>query len=79
MDDLRETQEAARNVRGRRLRSLKQHRAILRAVEARDPETADLRMREHITEMEGLAFATKEWRSETADPASSPPDLGVSE
>jgi hypothetical protein len=36
-------------------------------------------MREHITEMEGLVFATKEWLSGTADPASSSPDLGVSE
>ena len=79
MDRLQETREASLNTGGRPLRSLKQHRAILRAVEARDPETAELRMREHITEMEGLAFATKEWRSGTADPASSSPDLGVSE
>jgi hypothetical protein len=48
-------------------------------VEARDPETADVRMREHIMEMEGLAFATNEWRSGTADPVSPLPDLGVSE
>ena len=79
MDRLQETREASLNTGGRPLRSLKQHRAILRAVEARDPETAELRMREHITEMEGLAFATKEWRSGTADPASPPPELGVSE
>lgn len=79
MDRLQETRKASLNTGGRPLRSLKQHRAILRAVEARDPETAELRMREHITEMEGLAFATKEWRSGTADPASPPPDLGVSE
>ena len=62
---------------GRPLRSLKQHRAILRAVEARNPEEAELRMREHITEMEQLAFATTEWHSGAANPATPAPDSGV--
>ena len=79
MDHLQETRVASLNTGGRPLRSLKQHRAILRAVESRDAETAEVRMVEHITEMEQLAFATKDWQGGAADPASRPPASGASE
>jgi GntR family transcriptional regulator, transcriptional repressor for pyruvate dehydrogenase complex len=79
MDRLQETREASLNTGGRPLRSLKQHRAILRAVESRDSETAEQRMIEHIQEMEGLAFAAQELRGGAADPAPRPSKLGDSE
>jgi GntR family transcriptional regulator, transcriptional repressor for pyruvate dehydrogenase complex len=61
MDLLRETREASLQTGGRPPRSLKQHRAILRAIESRDPRAAEQKMREHITEMEQLVFTTQEW------------------
>jgi len=59
MDFLRETREASLHTSGRSARSLKQHKAILRAIEMRDPLAAEKRMREHITEMEQLVFSTR--------------------
>jgi len=59
MDFLRETREASLHTKGRSARSLKQHKAILRAIEMRDPLAAEKRMREHITEMEQLVFSTQ--------------------
>jgi GntR family transcriptional repressor for pyruvate dehydrogenase complex len=79
MERLQETREASLNTGGRPVRSLKQHRAILRAIEARDPEMAEQRMREHIVEMEQLAFTTKEWGGGADDPASHSLELGVAE
>jgi DNA-binding FadR family transcriptional regulator len=58
---LRETREASLHTTGRTLRSLKQHKAVLRAIESRDPVAAESRMREHITEMEQLVFSTQAW------------------
>jgi GntR family transcriptional regulator, transcriptional repressor for pyruvate dehydrogenase complex len=69
MDLLRETREASLQTGGRPSRSLKQHRAILRAIESRDPRTAEQKMREHITEMEQLVFTTQEWPAGSAPAA----------
>jgi GntR family transcriptional repressor for pyruvate dehydrogenase complex len=74
MSLLHETREATLHTGGRSVRSMKQHRTILRAIEARDPVAAERRMREHISEMEQLVFSTQGWTDETATeaPASSP-------
>jgi len=59
MDLLVETREASLQPTGRTLRSMRQHKAILRAIESRDPLAAEKRMREHINEMEQLVFSTQ--------------------
>jgi GntR family transcriptional repressor for pyruvate dehydrogenase complex len=56
MDLLRETREAALQRGERPAQSMKQHRAILRAIEARDAAQAQRRMAEHIREMEQRVF-----------------------
>lgn len=66
MDLLLETREASLQPTGRTLRSMKQHKAILRAIESRDPLAAEKRMREHITEMEQLVFSTQGPAGESA-------------
>ena len=81
MNLLHETREATLHAGGRSVRSMKQHRAILRAIEARDPVTAERRMREHIGEMQQLVFSTKGWTDESAtDTGSSSPaaEAGIS-
>jgi len=61
------------SVTSRSIRSLKQHKALLRAIETRDPAAAERHMREHITEMEKLVFSTQEWPvGSTADTAQGP-------
>ena len=64
MDLLRETREASLQTNNRPLSSLKQHKAILRAIEARDPLAAERRMREHIVGMEQLVFSTRAFGGE---------------
>jgi len=54
MDLLSKTREASLLDDERRARSLKQHRAILRAIEARDARAAERRMRDHIRGIEQL-------------------------
>jgi GntR family transcriptional repressor for pyruvate dehydrogenase complex len=66
MDLLRETRETSLQAGGRSIRSLKQHKALLRAIETRDPAAAERHMREHITEMEQLVFSTQEWPAGSA-------------
>lgn len=61
MDRLRETRAISLRVVGRPARSLKQHRALLKAVEARDPKEAEKRMLVHLREMENLAFHSQPW------------------
>ena len=56
---LRKTREASVQHPERAVRSLRQHRAILKAMEARKPEMAERHMREHIREIEELVFATQ--------------------
>lgn len=72
MSLLHETREASLRTGGRPIRSLKQHKAIVRAIEARDPAAAERRMREHITEMEKLVFATQGFANVPADDAAKP-------
>ncbi len=69
MDLLRETREASLHTGGRPVSSLKQHKAILRAIEARDPQAAERRMREHITDMEKLVFSTQGFAGDLAEDA----------
>jgi GntR family transcriptional repressor for pyruvate dehydrogenase complex len=71
MDLLRKTRETSLQQGDRPARSLKQHRAILSAIEARDPAAAERRMRDHIRAIEKLAFSTVE--GPPAEPASSRP------
>lgn len=80
MNLLHETREATLNTGGRPIRSMKQHRAILRAIESRDPVAAERRMREHISEMEQLVFSTQGWTDEraAADPSSPAAEAGNS-
>ncbi len=60
MDMLRETREASVQLNDRPGRSLRNHRAILRAIEKGDAEGAEQRMYEHLEEMERLVFASRE-------------------
>jgi GntR family transcriptional repressor for pyruvate dehydrogenase complex len=69
MDLLRETREASLHTGGRPANSLKEHKAILRAIEARDPQAAERRMREHIADMEKLVFSTQDFAGDLADDA----------
>jgi GntR family transcriptional repressor for pyruvate dehydrogenase complex len=59
-----ETREASLQPTGRTARSMRQHKAILRAIEARDPLAAEKRMREHINEMEQLVFSAQAFGGE---------------
>ena len=72
MNLLHETREASLHTSGRSVSSLKQHKAIVRAIEARDPAAAERRMREHITGMEKLVFATQGLTNASADDAAKP-------
>lgn len=60
MDLLRKTRETSLQQGDRPARSLKQHRAILSAIEARDPAAAERRMREHIHAIERLVFSSEQ-------------------
>jgi GntR family transcriptional repressor for pyruvate dehydrogenase complex len=77
MDLLRKTREASLQHPERPARSLKQHWAILEAMEARKPAAAERHMRDHIREIEELVFATQAGSSPelTAPPSST--ELGV--
>jgi GntR family transcriptional regulator, transcriptional repressor for pyruvate dehydrogenase complex len=79
MDLLRETRETSLQTGGRPANSLKQHKAILRAIEARDPLTAERRMREHITGMEKLVFATQGFTGESGDDGAKPSSVSQTE
>ncbi|MBI4839614.1 MAG: FadR family transcriptional regulator [candidate division NC10 bacterium] len=71
MDLLRKTRETSLQHGDRPARSLKQHRAILSAIEARDPAAAERRMRDHIRAIEKLAFSSV--KGPPAEPASARP------
>jgi len=62
MDRLRETRESALRTAGRPAQSLRQHRRILAAIEARDVKAAEKRMLEHLRVMEDLAFSAHTWQ-----------------
>ena len=59
MELLRETRDTSRKIGARPARSLKQHQAILNAIEARKPLVAERRMREHISAIERLVFSSE--------------------
>ena len=79
MSLLHETREASLRTAGRSVTSLKQHKAIVRAIEARDPAAAERRMREHITGMEKLVFATQGFANVSADDAATPSSVSRAE
>lgn len=57
---LGETRETSLQHSGRPSRSLKQHWAILEAIESRNPAAAERRMREHIRSIERLIFSSQQ-------------------
>ncbi len=59
MDLLSKTREASLQHDERPAQSLKQHQAILDAIEARKPLVAERRMREHIHAIERLVFSSE--------------------
>ena len=59
MELLRETRDTSGKFAARPARSLKQHQAILNAIEARNPLVAERRMREHISAIERLVFSSE--------------------
>jgi GntR family transcriptional repressor for pyruvate dehydrogenase complex len=61
MDRLRETRESSLRAAGRPGQSLRQHRKILAAVEARNAKAAEKHMLEHLRVMETLAFSAQPW------------------
>ena len=71
MDLLLKTREESLQHDERPARSLKQHRAILAAIEARDPRAAERMMWEHIRDVEELVFS--KGQQPLADRAASPP------
>ncbi|HSC71125.1 MAG TPA: FadR/GntR family transcriptional regulator [Candidatus Methylomirabilis sp.] len=77
MDLLLKTREESLQHDMRPARSLKQHRAMLRAIEARNPRAAERLMYQHIAEIEELVFSQGEEPS--AERLTSPfaPDPGV--
>lgn len=70
MDLLQKTREASLQHADRRGLSLREHWAILEAIEARDPAAAERRMHKHILEIEALVFSTRD--SSSFDPGSTP-------
>jgi GntR family transcriptional regulator, transcriptional repressor for pyruvate dehydrogenase complex len=79
MNLLHETRNASLHTSGRSVSSLKQHKAIVRAIEARDPVAAERRMREHITGMEKLVFATQGLTNASVDDAVKPSSASQAE
>jgi GntR family transcriptional repressor for pyruvate dehydrogenase complex len=59
MDLLLRTREESLQHDERRAQSLKQHHAILAAIEARDPRAAERLMRDHIRDVEVLVFSNR--------------------
>ena len=56
MDVLRESRERSLQVDGRREKSLAGHRRIFNAIKRRDPEAAEIAMREHLKEIEAIVL-----------------------
>jgi DNA-binding FadR family transcriptional regulator len=70
MDRLSETRAHSLGMPGRPTQSLRQHRQILAAIEARDAKAAERRMLEHLRAMENLAFsAQQDWAGPAQDAA----------
>jgi GntR family transcriptional repressor for pyruvate dehydrogenase complex len=73
MDLLRKTREESLQHGGRPARSLKQHQAILKAIEARDSKAAERRMLAHIRDIEEMVFSAKDRPGTHATPAPTSP------
>lgn len=69
MEMLQETRAHSLEATGRPATSLRQHRAVLRAIQAREPKAAERRMLEHLRDMENLVFAAQEWPGPAATSA----------
>ena len=78
MELLGDTRDASWRIDARPARSLKQHQAILHAIEARNPLVAERRMREHVSSIERLVFASKQASTEEPATARPAPDSEVS-
>lgn len=73
MDLLLKTREESLQHDRRPARSLNQHRAMLRAIEARNPRAAERLMYQHIAEIEELVFSQgKQPPAERSTPSSAP-------
>jgi GntR family transcriptional repressor for pyruvate dehydrogenase complex len=79
MDLLRETRQASLQTSGRPVRSVKQHRAVLRAIETRDPKGAEQRMREHLFDMEHVVLQAAKAQVEVGPPDAVSPTTPPSE
>lgn len=78
MDLLRQTRETSWQRSGRPARSLKQHLAILEAIEDRNPRVAERRMRGHIRNIERLIFSGQDHLPDEAAPSPPVPQSEVS-
>jgi GntR family transcriptional repressor for pyruvate dehydrogenase complex len=77
MDLLLKTREESLQHDKRPARSLKQHRAMLRAIEARNPRAAERLMYRHIAEVEELVFSQEKQPPAERSASLSAPDPGV--
>ncbi len=77
MDLLLKTREESLQHDKRPARSLKQHRAMLRAIEARNPRAAERLMYQHIAEIEELVFSQGNQPPAERSASPSAPDPGV--
>jgi GntR family transcriptional repressor for pyruvate dehydrogenase complex len=77
MDLLLKTREESLQQDRRPARSLKQHRAMLRAIEARNPRAAERLMYQHIAEIEELVFSQEKQPPAERSAPPSAPDPGV--
>lgn len=78
MELLGETRDTSWKIADRPVRSLKQHQAILNAIEARNPLVAERRMREHISAIERLVFSSEPQPAEERAITAPTPDSEVS-
>jgi len=77
MDLLLKTREESLQQDRRPARSLKQHRAMRRAIEARNPRAAERLMYQHIAEIEELVFSQEKQPPAERSAPPSAPDPGV--
>jgi len=77
MDLLLKTREESLQHDKRPARSLKQHSAMLRAIEARNPRAAERLMYQHIAEIEELVFSQGKQPPAERSASPSAPDPGV--
>ena len=75
---LGQTRESSLQHSGRPMRSLKQHQAILEAIETRKPAVAERRMREHIRSIERLIFSSQQQLAGSGGERTSSVTSGVS-